>query len=97
MPGAAQDGHLWSQTVIPEEQGEPLPHLHSSGHGKSRHCCCLCQELWCLSSQSPEASAPEVGRNKRKWGARAVSPQAVFPSEDRQRVWTEVRILGVLG
>ncbi|KAM7042484.1 uncharacterized protein M8220_007651 isoform 3-T3 [Acridotheres tristis] len=60
MPGAAQDGHLWSQTVIPEEQGEPLPHLHSSGHGKSRHCCCLCQELWCLSSQSPEASAPEV-------------------------------------
>ncbi|KAM7022225.1 uncharacterized protein M8220_016910 isoform 2-T12 [Acridotheres tristis] len=42
------------------------------------------QELWCLSSQSQEASAPEFSRNDRKWGARAVSHQAVFPSEDRE-------------
>ncbi|RMC07925.1 hypothetical protein DUI87_15396 [Hirundo rustica rustica] len=56
--GAAQDGHLWSQTAIPQEQGEPWPGLHGSGWEKSLNSSHLCQELWCLSSQSQEASAP---------------------------------------
>ncbi|RMC08001.1 hypothetical protein DUI87_15473 [Hirundo rustica rustica] len=50
--GAAQDGHLWSQTAIPQEQGEPWPGLHGSG---------VAQPSW----TKPEDKKPPEKKEKR--------------------------------